>query len=553
MLELTAGQRRWLLFVNMVAVSLVVATMSALYTSLPDIAVAVGATQAELTWIVDSYTLALAGLVLTAGALGDRFGRRATLIVGLAVFTVSSVLPLWLDTPLWLIILRAIAGVGAAFVMPSTLSLLTASFPPEKRGSAVGVWAGFAGIGGIVGLVGSGLMLQVWSWKSIFVVNSAIGLLVLTAAFTIGESVASRQGRLDFPGALFSALAVGGVVFGLIEGAHTSFSEPLVVVALVVSAVSVVSFVLVELRASDPLLDVRYFKRRGFATGSISVTLQFLVIFGFFLLIVQYLQLVKDYDSLMAAMSLAPMAVPVLLLSLVAPKLTSLVGLRVMSVVGVTGIAVGMILLSRLTVDSDYWDVLWPLFIAASGLGLSTAPATSAIVSDIPSDEQGVGAAVNDAMREVGAAIGIAIGGSFLAGRYARDIVEILPGVPEAGRHAVESSLAGAVAFGAQAGPAAQPIVDAAAEIFTAGLSDALFALGLVAAGAAVLLLFIAPGRGYVPQGDPGGASAGGGALGSVPDAAAGGASSSAPDAAPGAAPDAAPDAEKSVSPASSE
>lgn len=503
MLELTAGRRRWLLFVNMVAVSLVVATMSALYTSLPDIAVAVGATQAELTWIVDSYTLALAGLVLTAGALGDRFGRRATLIVGLALFTVSSVLPLWLDTSLWLIILRAVAGVGAAFVMPSTLSLLTASFPPEKRGSAVGVWAGFAGIGGIVGLVGSGLMLQVWSWKSIFVVNSAIGLLVLIAAFTIGESVASRRGRPDAAGAVFSALAVGGVVFGLIEGAHTSFAEPLVVVALVFAAVSLLSFVLVELRATDPLLDVRYFRRRGFATGSVSVALQFLVIFGFFLLIVQFLQLVQGYDSLMAAMALAPMAVPVLLLSLVAPKLTSLIGLRVISVVGVTGIAVGMILLSRLTVDSDYWDVLWPLFIAATGLGLSTAPATSAIVSDIPGDEQGVGAAVNDAMREVGAAIGIAIGGSLLAGRYARDIVDVLPGVPEAGRHAVESSFAGAVEFGAQAGPAAQPIVDAAAEIFTAGLSDALFALGLVAVGAAVLLLFVAPGRGYVPQGDP--------------------------------------------------
>ena len=506
MLELTAGRRRWLLFVNMVAVSLVVATMSALYTSLPDIAVAIGATQAELTWIVDSYTLALAGLVLTAGALGDRFGRRATLIVGLALFTVSSMLPLWLDSPLWLIILRAVAGVGAAFVMPSTLSLLTASFPPERRGTAVGTWAGFAGIGGIVGLVGSGLMLQVWSWKSIFVVNSVIGLLVLVAAFTIGESVAARHGRPDVLGAIFSALAVGGVVFGLIEGAQTSFSEPLVVVALVVSAVSVVAFVLVELRAPDPLLDVRYFRRRGFSAGSVSVALQFLVTFGFFLLIVQYLQLIQGYDALGAAMALAPMVVPVMLLSLIAPRLTGIVGLRFMSVVGVGGIAVGMILLSRLDVDSGYWDILWPLFIAAAGLGLSTAPATSAIVSDIPVDEQGVAAAVNDAMREVGAAIGIAIGGSILAGRYAADIVSVLPGVPEAGRQAVESSFAGAVEFGAVAGPAAQPLVDAAAEIFTAGLSDALFALGLVAAGAAVLLLFIAPGREYVAQGDPAGA-----------------------------------------------
>ena len=178
MLELTAGRRRWLLFVNIVAVSLVVATMSALYTSLPDIAVDIGATQAELTWIVDSYTLSLAALVLIAGALGDRFGRRSTLIAGLALFTVATALPLWLDSPLWVILLRAVAGVGAAFVMPSTLSLLTASFPQERRGTAVGTWAGFAGVGGIIGLLGSGLMLEVATWKSIFAVYAVIGLLV---------------------------------------------------------------------------------------------------------------------------------------------------------------------------------------------------------------------------------------------------------------------------------------------------------------------------------------------------------------------------------------
>ncbi|WP_314037656.1 MFS transporter [Dietzia sp. CH92] len=500
MLELSTGRRRWLLFVNVVAVSLVVATMSALYTSLPDIAVAIGATQAELTWIVDSYTLALAALVLTAGALGDRFGRRATLIVGLALFTVSSALPLWLDSPLWLIILRAVAGVGAAFVMPSTLSLLTASFPPERRGTAVGTWAGFAGIGGIVGLIGSGLMLQVWSWKSIFAVYSVLGLVVLVAAFTIGESVASRRGRPDVAGAVFSALAVGGVVFGLIEGAHTSFGAAPVVVALVTSAVSLIAFILVELRAGDPILDVRYFTRRGFSAGSVSVGMQFLTIFGFFLLIVQYLQLVKDYDAIGASLSLAPMVVPVMVFSLLSPRLTAAVGLRAVSVVGVGAIAAGMILLSRLDVDSSYIDILWPMVIASVGLGLSTAPATSAIVSDIPVDEQGVAAAVNDAMREVGAAIGIAISGSLLAGRYAADIGAVLPGVPEAARDAVAGSFAGAVEFGAVAGPAAQPIVDAAAEIFTAGISDALLALGLVAAGAALLLLFIAPGRGYVPH-----------------------------------------------------
>lgn len=500
-LELSAGRRRWLLFVNIVAVSLVVATMSALYTSLPDIAVETGATQAELTWIVDAYTLALAALVLTAGALGDRFGRRATLIAGLALFTVSSAAPLWLDSPTWIIVTRAVAGIGAAFVMPSTLSLLTASFPPDKRGTAVGVWAGFAGIGGIVGLLGSGLMLQVWSFKSIFVVYSAIGLVVLAAAFTIGESVASRHGRPDVFGALFSALAVGGTVFGLIEGAHTSWDAPLVVGALVVAAVSLVAFVLVELRVSDPLLDVRYFRRRGFTTGSVSVGMQFLTIFGFFLLIVQYLQLVKGYDAISASLALAPMIVPVMIISLLSTRITAALGLRVVSVVGLASIAAGMGLLSRIDADTGYWAMLWPMIVASVGLGLSTAPATAAIVSDLPADEQGVAAAVNDAMREVGAAIGIAISGSILAGHYADGIRDVLRSVPEAGRQAVESSFAGAVEFAAAAGPAADPVLDAAAVVFADGIGRALFALGLVAAGAALLLLFVAPGRGYVPHG----------------------------------------------------
>ncbi len=311
---------------------------------------------------------------------------------------------------------------------------------------------------------------RVWSKAiptvSFFLVISIHGALTFIAAFTIGESFAARHGRPDVAGAVFSALAVGGVVYWLIEGAQTGFGEPFVVVALIVTVVSLAAFIVAELRASTPLLDIRDFRRRGFATGSISVALQFLVIFGFFLLIVQYLQLVQGYDALGASMSLAPMVVPVLVLSLIAPWLASKIGLRIVSVVGIAGIAAGMFLLSGLSVDSTYFDVLWPLSIAAVGMGLSTAPATSAIVSDIPADEQGVGAAVNDAMREVGAAIGIAIGGSILADRYARDIVDVLPGVPEAGRDAVEGSFAGAVEFGNTVGPAAQPIVDAAAEIY---------------------------------------------------------------------------------------
>src|SRR5699024_2850732 len=208
-----------------------------------------------------------------------------------------------------------------------------------------------------------------------------------------------------------------------------------VVIALAVAALGLAAFVVAELRADDPLLDVRYFRRRGFTTGALSVTLQFLTTFGFFLLLVQYLQMVKGYGAIGASMALAPMIVPVIVpvmvMSLLSPRFTPKLGLKVVTVAGLSALALGMIVLSGLDADSTYWDLLWPLLIASVGLGMSTAPATSAIVSDIPADEQGVAAAVNDAMREVGAAIGIAIAGSILAARYADGIAPVLPAVPE--------------------------------------------------------------------------------------------------------------------------
>src|SRR5699024_6179498 len=224
--------------------------------------------------------------------------------------------------------------------------------------------------------------------------------------------------------------------------------QPAVVIALAVAALGLAAFVVAELRADDPLLDVRYFRRRGFTTGALSVTLQFLTTFGFFLLIVQYLQMVKGYGAIGASMALAPMIVPVMVMSLLSPRFTPKLGLKVVTVAGLSALALGMIVLSGLDADSTYWDLLWPLLIASVGLGMSTAPATSAIVSDIPADEQGVAAAVNDAMREVGAAIGIAIAGSILAARYADGIAPVLPAVPEAGREAVEGSWAGPGAGG---------------------------------------------------------------------------------------------------------
>lgn len=242
----------WTLAITCAAVALVVAAMAALYTALPALALDIGADQNALTWIVDGYTLVLACLVLPAGAIGDRYGRRRVLIVGLAVFAAASVVPVFLDTPAALIASRALAGAGAAFVMPATLSLLTSNLPVEKRSYAVGVWAGIAGSGGVIGMVGSGLLLTQWSWHSIFVGLTVVALLLLVLAFTVPDSQDAELPPFDLFGMFWVVLAIGTSVFAVIEGPSRGWTDVRVLVAGAAGVIGTVAFILTEVRAEHP-------------------------------------------------------------------------------------------------------------------------------------------------------------------------------------------------------------------------------------------------------------------------------------------------------------
>ncbi|MFI8569570.1 MFS transporter [Rhodococcus sp. NPDC078407] len=484
-----------MLIVSCMAVALVVAAMAALYSALPQIAVATGATQAQLTWIVDGYTLVLACFVLPAGAIGDRYGRRGVLVAGLALFAFASALPLFLADPAWLIAARALAGAGAALVMPSTLSILTAGFPPEHRGRAVGVWAGVAGSGAVLGILGAGVLLEQWPWTSVFVGLTVAGAVLAGLACSIAESRQQEHPPVDWVGAVTVVVAVGAIVFAVIEVPVRGWSDSLVAVSTVVGLFAVVVFVVVELRSSAPLLDVRLFARRGFGAGALSVCIQFLVTFGVFLLLVQYLQLILGYGPLTAALALTPMVVPLIVISVIAPWLSNIFGLRVMTTVGLLTIAAGLVMVSRLTVAATYSDLLWPLLIMSAGLGLSTAPATFAIVSDTPEAKHGVAAAVNDAAREIGAAIGIAVAGSVLAAGYVQHIQPALPQLPEPARGPVADSLAAALQVADRAGPAGQPLAEFAKAAFVHGSGQATLALAALTAAGALVLAVFAPGR----------------------------------------------------------
>ncbi|NMN93823.1 MFS transporter [Antrihabitans stalactiti] len=489
----------WTLVVSCLSVALVIGSMAALYAGLTDIAIATGATQGQLTWIVDGYTLTLACLVLPAGALGDRYGRRAVLIAGLTVFSAASSVPLFLQDPISLIAARSVAGAGAAFVMPSTLSILTADLPAHQRGRAVGIWAGVAGSGAVLGTLGSGVLLEVWSWASIFAGTTVTGVILVILAFTIPESVERQRPAIDPAGSVSIAVAIGLIVIALTEAPLRGWDDIGVLGLLGAGLATATVFVIIELRVEHPLLQLRLFTQRGFASATMSITLQFVVMFGVFLLLVQFLQLIFGYRPLQSALAIAPIMVPLISISLIAPWLADRVGLRIVTVSGLLLIGAGLFLISRLNADAEYADILWPLLILSVGMGLCTAPATAAIVAETPPEKHGVAAAVNDAAREIGAAIGIAVAGSVLAAGYSNRIDPVLPRLPEQAREPVSHSLAAALQVADQAGPPGQQMADFAKAAFVHGTAQASLVLTIIIVVSAIVLAPWTPGRGHVP------------------------------------------------------
>lgn len=491
-----SGRRRvWLLAVASVDVLMVIASMVALNAALPDIALQTSATQSQLTWVVDGYTLALACLLLPAGAIGDRYGRRGALLVGLAIFALASLAPVVFDSPTQIIVARAVAGVGAAFIMPATLSLLTAAFPKSERNKAVGIWAGVAGSGAVFGFLGTGILLQYFSWQSIFYMFAGGALLMFVATCTIGSSRDETAAPIDWVGAALIGTAIAVFVLGVVEAPVRGWTDPIVVGCLVAGVVLAGLFALVQLRRAHPLLDVRLFRRPDFATGAAGITFLFIANFGFFFIEMQFMQLVMGYSALETAFALSPLALPVLVLGATLHLYLPKVGLRFAVSVGLLLVAVGLFCMRFLDADSTYLDLMWPLIITASGIGLCTAPTTSAIMNAVPDEKQGVASAVNDATREVGAAVGIAVAGSILAAVYHNALAPKLYAFPESVRATATDSLAHALSVAEQMGPQGAALSRLAQEAFMHATSQALLVLAILLLVGSVFTAIWAPGR----------------------------------------------------------
>jgi DHA2 family multidrug resistance protein-like MFS transporter len=490
--------RRWfLLGVLCLSLVMVVMAVSGLNVALPSMQQSLEANATDLQWIVDSYALIFAGLLLTAGAIGDRFGRKEALLGGLAIFAAGSLIGALADSSTVVIISRAVSGIGAAFVMPATLSLLTVVFPPEERGKAIAVWAGFAGAGGALGPLLVGLLLTGWWvvpsfwWGSSFVVNIVISLLVLIAvAVYIPRSKDESATPLDPIGALLSLVGLAALLYGIIEGPERGWGSGLVVSAFVVAAVTLAAFVAWEFRVEHPMLPMEFFRNRRFSTGSGIITFGFLVMFGFFFLITQYFQFVRGYTPLRAGVATLPFALTMIV---VAPRSDGFVnrfGLNKVVAGGFLSVAIGFGLLSIVTPDSSYLVIVVALVLMAAGMATTVAPATGAIMATVPLSKAGVGSAVNDTTRELGGALGIAVLGSIVASAYRSnvDVSNLPPEAAEAARESVGAAIGVSGTLDAEAGRA---LVEHAGTAFTDALNMAMLVSGVISLliGAVVLLV----------------------------------------------------------------
>src|SRR5215213_7372994 len=490
-----ARRTRAVLVVVALALMTVVSAVSGLNVALPSLARETGASQTQLTWIVDAYTVVFAGLLLFAGALGDRYGRKGLLMAGLAIFGIAASLAMFTNDPVQLIALRALMGVGAAAIMPTTLSVITTSFPESERPRAIGVWVGVAGGGAILGLFGTGILLEFFDWGSFFGLNVTLAVLALagTIAF-VPTSVDPDRPRLDIAGAVLSLVAVSAGVTGIIEGPDRGWTDPLTLAALVTGALAGVALVWWELRTARPMLDPRLFRLRGFSAGSLTIAVQFFAAFGFFFIVLQYLQFVVGYSPLRAAAALLPLPLVLLPVARRAPVLAQRIGFRRVAPVGLVLMACGFLVISRVGVDLNYWLFLTGIVLFAAGMGLAGTPATTAITESLPPAKQGVASAVNDTARELGSALGIALLGSILNQQYRDGMTEAVHGLPPAVAEGAESSIAFTQSpHVSEMGSAGQQLVSAAQNAFVDGIGGALLIAAGIVAVTAVIVAILAP------------------------------------------------------------
>ncbi|HMS25035.1 MAG TPA: MFS transporter [Acidimicrobiia bacterium] len=424
-------QRNGILAVMCLSLVVIVLDNSILNVAIPTISQTLKASDQQLLWIIDAYTLVFAGLLLTAGTLGDRFGRRLLLQVGLGIFGLASLIAAFADTPLQLIIGRGLMGIGGAAIMPSTLSIITNVFPPKERTRAIGIWAAFAGIGVAIGPLTGGFLIEHFWWGSVFLVNIPVVIFGIGInAIMVPESKAEKAEKIDFVGAGLSIVGLSSLLYGIIIGSVKNFTDSDVLGAFTLAAITLVVFFIWESKSDHPMLQIRFFKDKRFSAGALSITLVFFAMFGMSFLLTQYLQSVLGFTPLQSGVRFIPFAASMIVAAPLSAKLSVKIGTKFTVVAGLTLVLIALLSMTTLQVDDTYSHVVWMMILMAGGMGLTMAPATSSVMNSVPREKAGVGSAMNDTTRMVGGALGLAISGSVFSTVY-RNKLKDFPEIKE--------------------------------------------------------------------------------------------------------------------------
>src|SRR3954452_18211849 len=504
--SLVSDRRWWTLGVLCLSLLVIGLDNTILNVALPTLARDLDASSSQLQWIVDAYMLMFAGVLLTAGALGDRFGRKRALTLGLAVFGAGSIASALSTSAGMLIASRGLMGVGGAFIMPSTLSILTATFrDPAERAKAIGVWAGVSGLGIAIGPVTGGWLIEHAGWHWIFLVNVPFVLLALAAGrLLVPESRDPTAPRLDVRGFALSSAGLTALVWAIIEAPDRGWTDAAVLGGLAGAAVVLAAFVAWELRAPAPMLDVRLFRKPRFSAASVAISLAFFALFGLIFFLTQYLQSILGYDALQAGVRTMPVAGGLILGGPASAKLASRIGTKVVVAAGLALVGAALLLLTGAGADSGYGLVLGSLVVLGFGMGCTMAPATEAIMGSLPLAKASVGSAVNDTTRTLGGSLGVAVLGSVLIGQYRGGMDDAVAGLPDRAAGLAHDSLAGALAVAHRLGgvPGGR-LAATAQDAFLSGMhAAAIVGAGVPFAGALVALAYLRA-RAAAPAGEP--------------------------------------------------
>ncbi|MEH0418415.1 MFS transporter [Streptomyces sp. B21-083] len=465
------ARRWWALLVLCLSLLIIVMANTALTVAAPDMTQDLGLSSADLQWVIDGYTVPYAALMLLLGAIGDKYSRRGALVLGLVVFGAGSVAGSLVGSATGVIAARAVMGVGAALIMPATLSLLAATFPRAERAKAITLWTATAGLAIAAGPLVAGALLENRGWSSTFLINVPIAALAIIGAFVlVPPSRAGHHDRIDYVGGLLSVVWIGALVYMIIEGPHFGWGVK-AITAAVAAGLGLVLFVVWELRHPRPVLDVRRFTQRRFAGSNLAVALFFLAVFGAFYYLTQHLQFVLGYDALDTGLRMLPLAGAVFVGSALTGYFTPRVGMKVTVTAGMVGGTAALALLSQVDSGSSYGTFVTPLVILGLAIGLALSPCTDAIMGAFPEAELGVGGAVNDTSLELGGSLGIAILGSLLSTSYASHLTDATNGskLPAGALNQAQDSVGAGYQVAQAIGERAQQLAAQASQAASAG------------------------------------------------------------------------------------